>query len=65
MAYNCFLSKYFSQLFGEFLRQVEDQLRLQHLLQEVIVIPVIGIEILPVNDLEYHHGPSCSLCRME
>ncbi len=47
------LSKHFSQLFGQFLRQVEDQFRLQHLLQEIIVVPVVGIEVLAADDLEY------------
>jgi hypothetical protein len=52
-------SEYFVQLRSQFLRQIEYQFRLQHLLQEVIVIPVIGIEVLSADDLE--HAPLARL----
>ena len=46
-------SKYFSQLVSKVLRKREYQFRLQHLLQEIIVIPIVGIEVLAADDLEY------------
>lgn len=51
------MSEHFSQLFSQFLRRVEDQFRLKHFLQKVIVAPVVGIEVLAADDLEYTAKP--------
>ena len=42
----------FTQLFCQFFRRGNDQFRLQQLLQEIIVVTVVGIQVLPGNDLD-------------